>query len=121
MLEGSRREGKEMKMKNKSFYLSLLFFAITVGGILSVLSTTDENLGAVVFPSALSLFFFLKSRKTNVKNQSFYFSLLFLALTMFGIIVLVANTRSVDLGSVMILAMLSFFFFVKNKKVALNQ
>lgn len=108
-------------MKNKSFYLSVLFLAITVIGILSVISTVDEHLGAVVFPSVLPLFFFLKSRKTNVENRSLYFSLLFLALTMMGIIVLVAKNRSVDLGSVILLGIISLFFFVKNRKLAMSK
>ena len=50
-------------MKNKYFYLSILFLVITIIGVVSVLNNSiSDNIGSIFFPSILSLFFFLKWR-----------------------------------------------------------
>lgn len=81
-------------MKNKYFYLSILFLVITIIGVVSVLNNSiSDNIGSIFFPSILSLFFFLKRRELP-KEKSFYFSILFLFITVISSIALVNNNKT---------------------------
>lgn len=102
-------------MKNKYFYFSVLFLVITVMGVVSVLfNNTGDNIGIVFFPSILSLFFFLKWKEPK-KDKYFYFSVLFLAITVIGSIALANNNKSIDLNVIIFLAALSLLAFLKSK------
>lgn len=53
-------------------------------------------------------------------NKYFYLFITFFVIALIGLISVIANTRSVNLGAFIFPAVLAFIFFVKNKKNKLS-
>ena len=112
---------EKSNMKNKYLYLSILFLVITIIGVVSVLNNSiSDNIGSLFFPSILSLFFFLKWRELP-KEKSFYFSILFLFITVISSIALVNNNKNMDLNVILFIAALSLFLFLKSTNVKMKR
>ena len=108
-------------MKNKYLYLSILFLVITIIGVDSVLNNSiSDNIGSIFLPSIFSLFFFLKWRELP-KENSFYFSILFLFITVISSIALVNNNKNMDLNVILFIAALSLFLFLKSTNVKMKR